>query len=334
MAKSANQKLKLPYLMEQFHRYSDENHLLSIADMIKYLEGCGISAERKSLYDDIEALRLYGMDIIQVKGPKGGYYLASRDFELPELKLLVDSVQSSRFITQKKTLALIKKVENLASVHEAAQLHRQVYVSNRIKTMNESIYYNVDEIHSGIAQDRKIAFKYFEYTVTKERRFRKGGEDYTVSPYALTWNSENYYMVAYDSAAGKVKHYRVDKMTSIRVTAQPREGKAELGGLDLAEYSGKVFGMFAGKAERVTLRCAEHLAGAVIDRFGKDVIIVATGEGHFSVTVEVVPSLQFMAWVFGFGDEMKIVSPASAVASMRDTLSAVTAMYGEKGSAT
>lgn len=187
----------------------------------------------------------------------------------------------------------------------------------------------MDEIHSGILSDKQIAFKYFEYTVTKERRFRRGGEDYTVSPYALTWNSENYYMVAYDSAAGKVKHYRVDKMTSIRVTDWPREGREVLGQLDIAEYSGKVFGMFAGEAQRVTLRCAEHLAGAVIDRFGKDVIIVATGEDHFTVTVDVVPSLQFLAWVFGFGDEMTVTGPASAVEAMKRTLSGVSALYGE-----
>ena len=329
MAKSANQKLKLLYLMELFKRKSDEDHLVTIADMIKYLDSYGVSAERKSLYDDIEALRLYGLDILHVPGPHGGYYLASREFELPELKLLVDSVQSSRFITEKKTLSLIKKVESLASVHEAAQLHRQVYVSGRIKTMNESIYYNVDEIHSGIGQDRKIAFKYFEYTVTKERRFRRGGEEYCVSPFALSWNSENYYMIAYDSAAEKVKHYRVDKMSAIRVTDIPRDGKQTLAKLDIAEYSGKVFGMFSGEAGRVTLRCAEHLAGAVIDRFGKDVIIIASGDGYFTVTVDVVPSLQFFAWVFGFADEMQILSPASAVEEMRRTLSSVCALYGE-----
>ena len=330
MAKSANQKLKLLYLMELFNRKSDEDHLLSVADMIKYLDSYGVSAERKSIYDDIESLRLFGLDIIHTPGPKGGYYLASRDFELPELKLLVDSVQASRFITEKKTLSLIKKVESLASVHQAAQLHRQVYVSGRIKTMNESIYYNVDEIHSGIARDRQIAFKYFEYTVTKERRFRKGGQEYCVSPFALTWNSENYYMIAYDSAAGKVKHYRVDKMSAIRVTDLPREGRDELAKLDMAEYTGKVFGMFSGASGKVTLRCAEHLAGAVIDRFGKDVIIIASGDGFFTVTVDVVPSLQFFAWVFGFADEMQILSPASAVEEMRRTLGSVCALYGEE----
>ncbi len=327
MAKSANQKLKIVYLMDYFHRYTDENHIVSIADMIAHLAKYDISAERKSLYDDIEALRLFGMDIIHVGGSKGGYYLASREFELPELKLLVDSVQSSRFITGKKTLALIKKVESLTSIYEASGLHRQVYVSNRIKTMNESIYYNVDEIHSGIASDRQIAFKYFEYSVTKERRFRKGGQEYIVSPYALTWNSENYYMIAFDSATRQVRHYRVDKMASIRVTDERREGREELGNIDMASYTEKVFGMFSGQSERVKLECMNHLVGAVIDRFGKNIIIVSTDDERFTVTVEVVPSPQFLAWVFGFEGEMRIVSPASAAEKMRMLLEKSLALY-------
>ncbi len=327
MAKSPNQKLKLLYLKDYFCRCTDENHKVTTADIIKHLESQGISAERKSIYDDVETLRLYGMDIEQVKGPGGGYYLASREFELPELKLLVDSVQSSRFITGKKTMALIKKVEGLTSMYEAGALHRQVYVSGRIKTMNESIYYNVDEIHSGIASDRQIAFKYFEYSVTKERRFRRGGEDYEVSPYALTWNSENYYMIAFDSRSGQIRHYRVDKMTSIRVTDKPREGKAALGDVDMAAYTEKVFGMFSGESEKVRLRCMNHLAGAVIDRFGKDVIIVSGGEEYFTVTVDVVPSPQFLAWVFGFEGEMQIISPAGVAEKMRRALQSSLAFY-------
>lgn len=332
MAKSPNQKLKLLYLKDYLERCTDENHRVSTADIIKYLESQGISAERKSIYDDIEALRLYGMDIEQVKGSGGGYYLASREFELPELKLLVDSVQSSRFITGKKTMSLIKKVEGLTSMYEAGNLHRQVYVSGRIKTMNESIYYNVDEIHSGIASDRQIAFKYFEYSVTKERRFRRGGEEYQVSPFALTWNSENYYMIAFDSNSEQIRHYRVDKMSSIRVTDEPREGKDVLGSMDMASYTEKVFGMFSGKSEKVRLRCRSHLAGAVIDRFGKDIIIVSGDDDCFTVTVEVVPSPQFMAWVFGFEGEMKIVFPDRVAEKMCELLRGSLAIYesGEK----
>ena len=215
--------------------------------IIAYLDQNGITAERKSIYTDIETLRTYGMDIIR---EAGNYYVGSRHFELPELKLLVDSIQSSKFITYKKTGSLIKKIEEMASIYEAQLLNRQVYVTNRIKSMNESIYYNVDEIHNGIAHNKKIRFRYFEYTIAKERSFRKNGEFYEVSPYALTWDDENYYMVAYDSDAESIKHYRVDKMTDISVTDKERGGKEHFESLDMGTYAKKVFGMSSAQPAR------------------------------------------------------------------------------------
>lgn len=213
MPRSSFQKLKIIYIMEYLLKNSDEDHAVTTSQIIAYLKSHDITAERKTIYSDIDALRDFGLDIIQVsEGNNHGYYVASRDFELPELKLLVDSVQSSKFITHKKTLSLIKKIEKLASIHSAQLLNRQVFVKNRIKTMNESIYYNVDEIHNGISSNRKIRFLYFEYNVAKERVYRHGGAYYVVSPFAMTWDDENYYMVAFDSAAGIIKHYRVDKM--------------------------------------------------------------------------------------------------------------------------
>ena len=195
MARSSFQKLKLLHVRNYLLQNSDEEHPITVNQMIQYLESNGIAAERKSIYDDIEALRTFGMDIEECKrGRVFGYYVASRTFELPELKLLVDSVQSSKFITHKKTASLIKKIETLASVHSAQLLHRQVFVKNRIKTMNESIYYNVDEIHNGISNNRKIRFLYFEYNVAKERQYRHGGAYYVVSPFAMTWDDENYYL--------------------------------------------------------------------------------------------------------------------------------------------
>ena len=218
MSKLSNQKLKLLYLMELLLKETDELHPVTIADMITALERQGISAERKSIYDDLETLRVFGIDIVQVRNKSVGYYVASREFELPELKLLVDSVQSSKFITHKKTLSLIEKIERLASRHEAKLLHRQVFVQNRVKTMNESVYYNVDEISTAISQEKRIRFKYFEYNSKKERQFRKNGEKYEVSPFALMWDNENYYMLAFDSLSQNMKHYRVDKMVEIEIT--------------------------------------------------------------------------------------------------------------------
>lgn len=328
MARSSYQKLKPLYIMNYLLQNSDEEHPVTIKQIVEYLGAQGISAERKSIYDDIEALRFYGLDIIHVDaGRFQGYYVAQRNFELPELKLLVDSVQSSKFITHKKTMTLIRKIEKLASIHEAQLLQRQVYVKNRIKTMNESIYYNVDAIHDGISQNRKIQFKYFEYTVEKTRHYRKDGAFYVVSPYALTWDDENYYMVAFDSEAGIIKHYRVDKMTDISTLEEHRDGKAAFEALDMAVYARKVFGMFSGEDVTVRLRFENHLVGAVLDRLGQDVMIVRDGDDHFTVSAEVVVSPQFFAWVCGFGTAAQIIGPEHVVREMADHVKGIAAMY-------
>ena len=328
MARSSFQKLKILYVMDYLLKRSDENHPVTVAQLIGELESHGISAERKSIYDDLESLREYGLDILQTgSGKNSGYYVASREFELPELKLLVDSVQSSKFITYKKTLSLIKKIESLTSVYDAQLLRRQLYVKNRIKTMNESIYYNVDELHRGIAENRKIRFHYFEYTVRKERRFRRDGAWYVLSPYALSWDDENYYLVGFDSEAGIIKHFRVDKMADIQVTEEPRDGEEIYAALDMGVYARKTFGMFTGEETSVRLRFEKDLVGAVIDRLGRDVMLVPDGEDHFTVPTDVIVSPQFFAWVLGFGNKAKILEPESVVRKLREHLDQVTALY-------
>ncbi|MBR5528583.1 MAG: WYL domain-containing protein [Clostridia bacterium] len=329
MAKSANQKLKLLYLMKIFLEYSDEEHPLTIAELSDHLDGYGISAERKSLYSDIELLRDFGLDIVTVEGRAHGHYVASRDFELPELKLLVDAVQSSKFITQKKSRELIKKIEAFASRYQATALERQVFVANRIKTMNESIYYSVDYIHTAISKDSKISFKYFEWTAQKQKRLKHDGKNYVQSPWALTWDDENYYLVAYDSEAQLLKHYRVDKITDIKILDEKREGGEEFSEFDMAVYSKSVFGMFGGKSEYVSLLCDESLAGIIIDRFGPDVVFIkrSNGDGKFEINVNVVLSPQFYSWVFGFGERIQIISPAKAIEGFRNQLENVKDLY-------
>ena len=328
MARSAYQKLKPLYIMNYLLQNSDEDHLVSMSQLIEHLAAHGIPSERKSVYDDIEALRVFGLDIVQGgSGKNAGYYIANRSFELPELKLLVDSVQSSKFITHKKTATLIKKIETLASIHKAQLLNRQVYVKNRIKTMNESIYYNIDAIQSGISQNKKIQFKYFEYTVQKTRHYRKDGAFYVVSPFAMTWDDENYYLVAFDSQAGIIKHYRVDKMTEISSTEEDRDGLDAYQALDMAVYARKVFGMFSGEEESVQLRFENHLVGAVLDRLGQDVFIIADGDDHFTVRADVVVSPQFFAWVTGFGAAAQIIGPDDVVEKMRQHINSVAALY-------
>ena len=327
MARSTNQKLKLLYLLQYLKRQSDERHPVSVADMIEELARHDIAAERKSIYDDLEALRSFGVDIVQQRGKQTGYYIGQRDFELPELKLLVDSIQSSKFITEKKTVALIRKVEDLASVHDARLLERQVYVRNRVKSMNESVYYNVDEISGAINRDRMIRFQYFEFTVEKERQFRHGGAAYVLSPFALMWDDENYYMLAWDHELGAMKHFRVDKMSRITTLERVRQGKEAFRETDMSAYSKKVFGMFTGQESGVKLRFANHLAGAVIDRFGKDAMLMRDGPEHFLVTVEVAVSPQFFAWVFGFGTEAEIVGPEAVREQARDAARQIAALY-------
>lgn len=335
MPRSSFQKLKIIYIMEYLLKNSDEEHAVTTNQIKAYLQSHDISVERKTIYSDIDALRDYGLDIIQVsEGNNHGYYVASRDFELPELKLLVDSVQSSKFITHKKTLSLIKKIEKLASIHSAQLLNRQVFVKNRIKTMNESIYYNVDEIHNGISKNRKIQFLYFEYNVAKERQYRRDGAFYVVSPFAMTWDDENYYMVAYDSEAGMIKHYRVDKMENISILEEERDGLEAYEALDMAVYARKTFGMFTGEETNVQLRFENHLVGAVLDRLGRESFLVADGPDHFTVRTDVVVSPQFFAWVLGFGASAQVLGPDHVVNEIKAHIDSVASLYGGECSGT
>ena len=323
-----SQKLKPLYIMDYLLRNTDEQHPVTLKQIISHLESLGLSAERKSVYNDLESLRQYGLDIVQSgSGRFAGYFIGERSFELPELKLLVDSVQSSKFITRNKTSSLIRKIETLASVHEAQLLQRQVFVANRIKQMNESIYYNVDEIHNGISMNKQIKFRYFRYTVDKKKEYRRDGAFYQVSPFALTWDDENYYLIAYDSAHKDIRHFRVDKMDNISVTETDRDGMDTYKALDIGVYTKKVFGMFSGQEEHVKLRFDNSLVGAVLDRLGQDSMIVPDGDSHFTVTTDVVVSPQFFAWVIGFGPDARIVSPAGVVTQMRKHVESVAALY-------
>lgn len=326
MAKSANQKLKLLYLLKILMENTDNDHALTMNEILEKLRGFEISAERKSIYDDFEALRSFGVDIESTRDRTVGYYIASRNFELPELKLLVDAVQSSKFITGKKSMELIRKLESLASVHEASQLQRQVFVQNRIKTMNESIYYNVDYIHNAISHNAQISFQYFNWGLHGEQILRKDGMEYTVSPWALTWDDENYYLVAYDESIGNIKHFRVDKMLRIRMRKEPRKGQDVFDKFDTAIYSKKIFGMYGGEEKNVTLRCHKSLVGVIIDRFGKDCMLLADGD-YFTVTVRVFESPLFLSWVMGFGKNMEVLLPQSTRDAVRELAQQVLDTY-------
>ncbi|MCQ2420374.1 MAG: WYL domain-containing protein [Clostridia bacterium] len=306
MGKTENQKLKLLYLRQLLEQESDEQHPLSMSYIIERLARLGIKAERKSIYSDMEYLQQFGMDILLKKGRGGGYYLASRDFELPELKLLVDAVQASKFLSEKKSMQLISKLSDLAGIHNAGQLKRQVVVSGRVKTMNESIFYNVDRLHEAIAHNRQVSFRYFDWSLSGEKAFRPGV--YTASPYALLWDDENYYLIAHSERHG-LTHYRVDKMAQIAETDQPRYLDDQARSLDLSQYGRNVFGMFGGEARQIRLRFHNSLVGVVRDRFGKAAMLIPDGSEHFTYTAQIAVSPVFFGWLAGFGDRAKILWP-------------------------
>ena len=328
MARSTNQKLKLLFLRQLLLEKSGEEHPISTQEIIQALEAQGIPCERKSIYRDMAALEEFGLDVHGCKGRRAGWFVGERRFQLPELKLLVDAVQSCKFITRRKSRELIRKLESLASVHQARQLQRQVYVAGRPKTLNETVYYSIDQLHAAISAARAVTFQYFDYDLNKARVFRRGGARYTVSPYGLIWDNENYYLAGYDHDKGELRHYRVDKMAELSVTALPRQEEGRYAGLDMGEYVQKHFGMFSGREGQVRLRCARRLVGVILDRFGLDVILVPDGEEHFTVTVSAVVSTQFLGWLFGLGPDVELLSPDWAVEEYRAQLSGVARACG------
>ena len=328
MARSPRQKQKLLLIREYLERYTDEDHPVSTGELIEYLAARDVAAERKSIYDDMETLRAFGVDVERARrGNASGWYVAQRDFQLPELRLLVDSVQSSRFITRKKSLELIGKIERLASEHQARGLRRQVWVKNRIKSMNESIYYLVDDLHAAIDADRRIRFHYFQYDARGKKKLRRGGAWYRLSPYALLWDNENYYLVGYDPQAGILKHFRVDKMTDVTDDGPGREGAEVFAAQDMSAYTNAHFGMFSGETVRVRLEFSNDLAGAAVDRFGTDAILVPGREGTFTVTVDAAVNEPFFAWLCTFGDGVRILAPESAVQAMKEHVRKILSRY-------
>lgn len=328
MPKGSNQKFKLYRLAQIMLEWTDEEHYISMPEIMAALSEYDVTADRKSIYNDLRDLSVFGIEVEgEPIGNRYHYHVTNRSFELPELKLLVDAIQSSKFITEKKSYALIKKLETLASKYDAQKLQRQVYVSGRIKTMNESIYYTVDAIHNAISENKKIKFQYFQWNAKKEMELRHNGAWYHISPWGLSWDDENYYLVGYDTDAGMIKHYRVDKMLHIKISDESREGKEHFKKLDMADYAKKSLGMFGGKEQTVKLSVHNKLAGVIIDRFGKDVMMIPADEEHFNVNVDVRVSRQFLGWVFSLGSDIQIVGPDDVVEQMRKEIARSVEQY-------
>ncbi len=314
--KTPIQRLKLLYLYKILTEQTDENHALTLPEIITKLEFYGISAARKALYEDIEALKLYGLDIVDGRGRNANYRVVSREFELAELKLLADAVTSSKFLTEKKSRELTNKIASLCSVHEAKQLRRQVFVSGRVKSINEKIYLAVDAIHHAISSGKQITFRYFSYDREKRKVYRDGKR--TCSPYALVWDDEKYYMVAYCEKRSSIINFRVDRMETVEISEAPARPLPV--GFDLTEYLGSTFSMFAGESREVKLRFHNKLVNSVIDRFGKDIKMVPLDDDHFSIHASVKVQPPFFGWLFQFGEQASILEPADVVEEYRQML--------------
>jgi predicted DNA-binding transcriptional regulator YafY len=326
MPTSPNHRAKLLYLMKTLLEKTDEEHPMSINELTAELTTYGISAERKTLYADIETLILFGLDVIKQRGKNAKYHVASRQFELPELKLLVDAVQSSRFITEKKSEELISKLSTLTSENQAKELRRQIHVSRRAKSFNEQAYYCVDAIHSAIIDGKKISFNYFDYDVHKNRVYRKDGALYAVTPVTLLWDCDKYYLVAYSTEHNELRHYRVDRMEDTRELENTAD-VPDKNEFDVSKHVKRVFGMYSGEPVKATLSFDAGLINNILDQFGKDVRLTAKDNGCVEVTADVSVSPVFLSWIFQFGGRAEIKAPNSLIDAMRELIEANAKQY-------
>ena len=331
-------KMKLLLLQKILEEQTDEEHFLTANQLADRLKVFGISAERKGIYDDIAALNAYYKPADKKKVDRAqriekdeegrGYYLTNRLFSVSDLKLMIDAIQSSKFLSDAKTLELIEALETLCSKHQAQGFKRQVIVSNRVKNMNINVHKNVDHLNYAIVEDWKVKFKYFDYDTKQQRAFRKKGGWYVISPFALVYCDDNYYLLGYDAEKGKIMNYRVDRMAF--VSAQEgmiREGKDVFAALDLAQYQKYTFSMYSGDVQRVTMRFRNTMMNAVIDKFGKLGYVKEVDKDHFEVTVPVAVSPQFFGWVFGLGNYVTIVGPENVKEKMKKMLDGVRKRY-------
>lgn len=331
--------MKLFALKEILEQETDANHGITMKRILELLDARGIKAERKSIYDDLRAFRDSEiLDVTEAQGQNREYSVASRDFDPDEVKLLVNAVQSSKFLSDAKTKTLVKKLKKLCSRHEAVALQRQVIVTNRVKSMNTRMQYNIEPIHEAIAKNAQISFLYFDYVLgrnnVKERHYMNKKEPYIASPWAMVYTDDNYYLLA--THQGKLKHFRVDRMEDVKLRTcdqnglnviVPREGKEEFDKKDMSTYTNYTFSMYGGEIKKVEMIFQNRMLNTVIDRFGKDVMAYPVDKTHFKVTVPVAVSQQFYGWVFGLGKAVRIVGPVEVVQGMQKALADITARY-------
>ena len=308
--------IRIIELLRFLYQQTDEAHAVTVSEMIEYLKSKGIPSVRQTVYTDLEALDTAGIDIVQIKSAQNRYFIGSRIFEYPELKMLVDAVASSKVISAKKSQALIQKLGQLTSIQQAEQLQRLASLSSRVKPHNEKVYYIIDSIQTAILDQHQISFQYYEYTPEKKKILKHDGYRYILDPYALEWKNDHYYLIGYSHKHKGIAHFRVDRLTSV----EPLDSKFQpMPDFDVAAYTNKMVDMFAAEhAEQVKLLCSNELMRVIIDHYGEDIEISPYDDTHFTVIIEVNPSGTFYGWVFKFMGKIRILSPQSCVDKMQD----------------
>ena len=308
---------RLLHLADILNRRTDDEHPVTVNEIIDRLTADGFHATRKTVFHDIDILTEH-MDIICNKGKENQYFVGDRIFELPELIMLVDAVQAARFIPLKRSQTLIAKLSSLASVHQADSFNRHLYIERQIKTTNDKMLYTVDMLYTAMNSGRQIAFQYFEYTAEKKKVPKHGGRVYRFSPYALIWNSDSYYIIGHSDSHGKIAKFRVDRMATPELLKLPAIPKPK--DFCVEEYAKSVFQMYDEETRTVILRCENSLMKSMIDRFGTQVKTTITDDQHFAAEVEVSVSPTFFGWVTGFAGRMEITAPDDVVNRYADTL--------------
>ena len=313
MGGTKGQKIRLLYLLDIFKKYTDEEHPLSSAELIEKLEQMGVSAERKAIYDDISVLSEYGMDIIKTRTPRAGFYLASREFEVPEIYLLSDAVQAAGFISHRKTRELIEKLEEMLSKNQARDIGRSVYIDNRNKCANEEIFYSIDAATRAITEQKKLSLQYIRRRLCDDGSVLDDVREMTVSPYALCWSGNHYYLVCNYEKYDNLMHLRLDRMKKVTVSKKPFRHFSEVSEyknfFDVADYAQKSFNMFGGELQNITLRCERKLLEQIIDRFTDKISIRDVDKTHFSFSSKALLSDGLIDWILQFGGAVEVLSP-------------------------
>ena len=332
MAGKPDAKLKLLYLKEIFEKYTDEEHILNSTELTSLLfERYGIECERKSIYKDVQILSDYGMDIIKTRSPKNGFFLASRPFEAAEVRLLADAVQAADFISKRKTMLLIQKIEGFVSVDQAAKLHSQVYIDKRHKCSNEEIYYNIDALDTAIKAGKKVRLKYARRKLDQKFTAQEEIKEFLLSPYALIWSNDHYYLVANNGKYDNLMHMRIDRIHKVEITDEPARLLSEVSeyktGFDSADYASKAFNMFSGTPETVDLKCSTELIEEIVDRFGENAALRRSKDGWFLLREEMNINDGLVSWIMQFGDKIEVVKPAALREMVKEKAERILEIY-------